>query len=773
MMTECRLAKSHPAPGQLVLALLLLTFAQLPALAADAATGDFLNRYCEECHNTVDWVGGLAFELLDHVEVGNDAAAWEKVVTKLRTGMMPPPGAPRPAAAGLADVAGTLETALDTAALRQPRTGTAGLRRLTRTEYANAIRDLLALDANVASLLPADNKSEGFDTIGDTLGSSPTLIDAYASAAIKLSRRALGDREAPAVQVDYRPATGWSQDEHVEGLPFGTRGGFLVEHEFPLDGVYEFNVATASGTLFGNALPQGTELYLTLDDEPLRVEDPRSFRIPVTAGPHRFGVAMVDRMRHLGTDDIYTIEKRLGAVAGVAIIGPFEAQGPGDTPSRRRVLVCQPASSDTEVACARRILHSLASRAYRQPLGEQDASVEALMTVYHDARTEGDFEYGIEQALTRILVNPRFLFRLETAPVGAVPGSVYRVSDVELASRLSFFLWSSIPDATLLEAAATGRLQEPAELQAQVQRMLADPRASALVSNFAAQWLHLDALGNTPVEEFGFDENLRQALRRETELLVDSVLREDRSVLTLLDADYTYLDEQLARHYGIDGVRGSYMRRVSLAGHDARRGLLGQGSILALTSMVDRTSPVVRGKWIMENLLGAPVPAPPPGVETNLEPMDEAGRAPSTLRARLEVHREQPACASCHNIMDPIGFALENFDRTGQWRSLDMGTPIDSRGELMDGTPLSGPADLRAWMTARPDLFVRNLAGKLLIYALGRSVDHHDMPLVRELARQAAANDYRFSALVTGIVNSEAFQTRQLPPAVQVTRTQP
>jgi hypothetical protein len=741
--------------------------------------GAFLDRYCTKCHNQEDWKGGLSLDYADLGNVSADASMWEDVVNRLRTGMMPPSGEPRPAPRQLDAFATGLERNLDRAAADVRHSGTPGLRRLTRFEYGNAIRDLLSLKADVGTLLPPDNNSDGFDTNGDTLGNSPSLVEAYVNAASKLARRAVGDRHIALKQVDHRPPAGWSQRARIDGMPFNSRGGFSFEGEFPLDGEYEFVVTPAIGPLFFRGLPRGASMYLAIDGKavPAMPAAPapqaapgggaapgQKYRAQVKAGMHRISATLIEQVRVTGTDDIYSIEKATGAIGTVSIIGPLQPTGAGDTPARRKVFICQPAQPSEEEPCARRILANLATHAYRQPLAQNDEAVAALVGFYRSARTAGgDFEEGVEQALARVLINPRFLFRLEHEPAGLAPGDTFRISDLELASRLSFFLWSSIPDQQLLDLAAADRLREPRVLEAQVKRMLGDPRADALVDNFGAQWLRLGNIGSIPVDE-RFDENLRQAMLRETRMLLASVIREDRPLGGLLNANYTFVDEQLARHYGLTGIKGSYMRRVALPSLDPRRGLLGQGSILTLTSLPDRTSPVVRGKWVVENLIGAHVPTPPAGVETNLDP--PPGQANKmTLRQRLEAHRVQADCAACHRIMDPIGFALENFDRTGGWRTLDNGLPVDSRGELTDGTPLQGPATLRAWLEGHPDVFATNVATKLFIYALGRSVDYRDMPMVRETVRRAARSDYRFSELIQGIVQSRAFQFRQVPSA--------
>ena len=777
---KARTAQSRrPGSGrQLAMISIILAIGATAAPARDAVDGGFLDKYCVKCHNQDDWKGGLSLDYADMGKVGSDASMWENVVNRLRTGMMPPSGETRPAPRQLDAFATWLEGQLDRAAADNPHSGAPGLRRLTRFEYGNAIRDLLSLKADVGTLLPPDNNSDGFDTNGDTLGNSPSLVEAYVNAASKLARRAVGDRHIALKQVDYRPPVGWSQRARIDGMPFNSRGGFSFEREFPLDGEYEFVVTPAIGPLFYRGLPRGANMYLAIDGKaalavpgapaaPATPNGPapgQKYRAQVKAGMHKVSATLIEQVRVTGTDDIYSIDKATGAIGTVSVIGPLQPTGAGDTPARRKVFICKPLQPSDEESCARRILANLATQAYRQPLTQNDAAVEALLGFYQAARSAGgDFEAGIEQALARVLINPRFLFRLEHEPAGLAPGAEFRISDLELASRLSFFLWSSIPDQPLLDLAAAGRLHEPRVLEAQVKRMLADARADALVDNFGAQWLRLGNIGSIPVDE-RFDENLRQAMLRETRMLLASVIREDRPLDELLDANYTFVDEQLARHYGLTGVKGSYMRRVALKPGDARRGLLGQGSILTLTSLPDRTSPVVRGKWVVENLIGARVPTPPPGVETNLDP--PPGQVNKmTLRQRLEAHRVQADCAACHRIMDPIGFALENFDRTGGWRTLDNGLPIDSQGKLTDGTALQGPANLRAWLDDHPDVFATNVATKLFIYALGRSVDYRDMPMVRDTVRRAARRDYRFSELIQGIVQSRAFQFREAPSA--------
>ena len=737
----------------------------LPAPAQAAPAPALLTQYCITCHNGRLKTGGLALDALDFEHVGNDAATWEKVVVKIRAGMMPPSGARRPDRTALDAFASALESRLDLAAAPGAGLDAPALHRLNRTEYANAIRDLLALDVNVAVLLPSDASSDGFDNIADALSVSPSLIQGYVSAAMKISRRAIGDRTLTPAEITYPVPGGLAQDRHIEGLPLGTRGGMLVHHTFPLDAEYEFSVTGGAG--FGGG--GGAAVDVTLDGEQVAVTTPRNFRINVTAGPHTIGAALVDRVRSAGVDEAFSdfrINSAFTAAGGiqtVVITGPFKATSLGDTPSRHRVFVCRPSTSSAvdEAGCARQIMATLARRAYRRPpLADE---VDTLMGFYQHGRGDGDFETGIQEAVARVLVSPAFLFRVEAEPRGGQAGAAYRLSDLDLASRLSFFLWSSIPDDELLEVAGKGRLHDPQVLERQVKRMLADPKSQALTDNFAGQWLYLRDLATVQTSAKDFDDNLRESFRRETEMLFESIVREDRSVVDLLNADYTFVDERLARHYGMPDIHGSYFRRVSLDSSSPRRGLLGQGSMLTVTSVATRTSPVQRGKWILENLLGTPPPVPPPGVDTNLEKDPESVKATS-LRQRLEAHRANPVCASCHKIMDPIGFGLENFDLVGAWRERDGRTPVDASGQLVDGTRVNGPADLRQALLGRSDAFVTTATEKLLTYALGRPVHYDDMPAVRAIVRRGAHNDYRFSSLVLGVVESASFQMKMKKP---------
>jgi mono/diheme cytochrome c family protein len=767
---------------------------QTPDPSAATAAAPYratLDQYCVTCHNSRTKSGGLALDGLDLASVPRDAATWEKVVRKLNTQTMPPQGVRRPDDATYHGFARWLEGRIDRAAASAPNPGRPLLHRLNRAEYANAIRDLLDLDVDVAVLLPPDDSAYGFDNISDVLGVSPSLQERYLSAAEKISEAAVGDPAAGRITETYLVRQDLSQDQHLEGLPLGTMGGTLVRHTFPMDGEYDLQVRFFR-TNFGNlrGLEHAHAVEVTLDgariryatlggDEDLRAafEKPTdtadaidarfAVRVPVKAGPHTIGVAFVE---NLALEDTTRLQPFIRSSADtldwtgrphldrITVTGPFNATGPGETPSRRRIFVCRPQSPAAETACAKQIIATLARRAYRQPM--KDADVQPILDFYKTARRDTSFERGIESALQLILASPKFVFRVEQDPANVAPGGVYRISDLELASRLSFFLWSSIPDDELLTVAAQGRLSNRAELDRQVRRMLADPKSAAIVANFAGQWLqtrNLKTLLPNSDEFPDFDDNLRQAFARETELFFESVMREDRNVLDLLTADYTFVNERLARHYGIPGVYGSQFRRVVLT-DDARRGLLGKGSVLAVTSHATRTSPVVRGKWVLENILGTPPAPPPPNVPALKEP--EPGAATRTMREQMVEHRANPACASCHKVMDPIGFALENFDAVGAWRSRDAGRPIDASGELADGARVDGVVALRQALVARPEVFVGTLTEKLLTYALGRGLDYPDMPAVRAIVSSASRDGFRFSSIVTGIVTSTPFQMR-------------
>ena len=770
------------------------------ASRAGAEQRALLDRYCVTCHNDRLLTGGLTLDAaaVDVTDVAAHAEVWEKVVRKLRAGAMPPRPRPRPEPAAYAGFRAWLEAELDAAAAADPNPGrTETFHRLSRTEYRNAVRDLLALDVDVSELLPADDTSYGFDNIAGVLGVSPTLMERYLSAARRISRLAVASPVPSPTAETFRIASDLGQDRRMEGLPFGTRGGMVVDYNFPEDAEYVFEI-----------LPDGPlriephDLEVTIDGERIALltvgkrpdpDDPRGLytpqiealevRTPVTAGPHTVGVAFLRKTsaEPEGIRKLYlrpfTGEGSGGDsryqpyVESVTIAGPYESSGARPvegTPSRERIFTCRPAAGDAgtsaardEAACARAILSTIARRAYRRPVTDDD--VARLLTFFDRGRAAGSFDNGIEMALRRLLVSPEFLFRVERDPEDVAAGGNYRLSDLELASRLSFFLWSSIPDDELLAAAERGELGDARVFEAQVERMLADPRSEALVSNFAGQWLTLrNAAAVRPDEdEFpDFGEGLRQAFRRETELLFDSVLREDRSALDLLAADYTFVNERLARHYGIPNVRGSHFRRVALD-DAARGGLLGHGSILTVTSYANRTSPVNRGKWVLENILGTPPPPPPPDVP-ELETAE--GAEPLSMREAMEQHRANPVCASCHRLMDPLGLSLEPFDAIGRWRDRESGgAVIDASGELPDGTPFDGPSGLKAALLRHPDRFVTTVTEKLMTYALGRGVEHYDAPAIRAIVRDAARDDYRLSALVKGVVRSTPFQMRRSP----------
>ena len=717
-----------------------------PLSAQDAQA--ILNKYCTTCHNQGSKVGNFELDKKDLAHLENDVAAWEAVVRKLRTGMMPPKNAPRPDRATLDGLAGWLENGLDRQAALHPNPGSPSVQRMNRNEYANAIRDLLDLEVDVSAMLPGDSTSAGFDNIADVLGTSPSLIQAYLSAGMKISRLAVGDLAVQPAPATYRPAKGISQTTHLDGMPIGTVGGMFARHNFPVDAEYEIRAA-------------GTRVDLTIDGVPIPTGGRGSIRAPIRAGLHTVGAASTRAFDAGNMDSGFSAPAgRGGGVTGITITGPYGLLLPGDTPSRRKIFVCYPANPNAEANCARQIIRSLATRAFRQPITDKDPSIETLLSFYQEGRNEGGFEVGIERALARVLVDPRFIFRMEHVPANLPQGAVYRLTDLELATRLSFFLWSSIPDSKLLELATTGELSRPAVFEAQTRRMLADPKSKSLIDNFASQWMKLRELENAePDASADFDGNLRIAFKREMEMVFQSILREDRSVIDLLDADYTFVDERLARHYGIPNIKGSLFRKVALAKDDPRKGILGKGSILLVTSASNRTSPVQRGAWVLENLLGMRPPSPPPGVETNLDGKTDAIRA-TTIRERMELHRSNAVCASCHSIMDPVGFSLENFDLVGKWRDLDGKTPINPTAEMVDGTKLDGPASLRRALLARSNMFVSVAAEKLMTYATGRAVTPYDMPAVRKIIRESANTNYRFSSLVLGVVKSEPFQMR-------------
>jgi len=712
------------------------------------------------------------------MQPGHDVEAWEKVVRKLRGGLMPPAGLPRPDVASYAALRRSLETRLDAHAVAHPDPGrTETAHRLNRLEYANAVRDLLAVEINAPDLLPADDSSYGFDNIGGVLKMSPALLERYLTAARTISRLAVGS-PPPAVETAvYRVPPEVQQHDRLESLPFGTRGGTVVRHVFPLDAEYDVKISV-SGARDGRVsadleiLVDGARVHLST----VRPGEGAEIRLPMRAGPHDVGATflrapldLVEGAREpfLNPDAPSGTGGQAGPlpwVASVTIAGPYDASGPGNTPSRQRVFVCTPSEPAREAACARTIFTRLARRAYRGVV--TPAQMQTLMSFYERERAAGgSFEEGIELGLRRLLASPEFLYRLEMDPpqVAANKGQPYRISDLELASRLSFFLWSSIPDDELLDAATSGALATRAGVEAQVRRMLADPRSATLTENFGAQWLLTRNLATSrPGETYAlaFDETLRRSMQRETELLLDSVVRENRGVLELLTADYTFLNERLAQHYGIPGVQGADFRRVSLPADSPRRGLLGHGSILTVTSPAIRTSPVIRGKWILNNVLGAPPPDPPPNVPA-LSDRRTQGKV-QTMRERMAQHRANAVCASCHSMIDPAGFALENFDAIGRWRDVDESfNAIDASGALPDGSKFNGVAELRAALTRQPDRFAFTVTERLMTYALGRGVEYYDMPAIRQILREAAPGGYRMRSLLLGIVQSYPFQYRR------------
>lgn len=779
-----------------------LVGAWAPAVAPVSPQRALLNKYCVTCHNAKLRTGGVTLDTVDTADVGKDAEVWEKVVAKLCAGEMPPPGLPRPDPASTNQFSSWLEAALDHAAEAAPNPGRVPVHRLNLAEYGNAIRDLVALKIDPQSLLiPDDVDQNGFDNIAGVLSVSPALLDRYVTAANKVSRLAVGDLQAPPSFETYDiPKMMAQEDRAGEDLPFGSRGGTAIHYYFPVDGQYIVRVRLRK-QLYGYILGLGRaqRIDVRLDGERIKLftiggdapgtsvpntyaadipADPRweeymhsadtrlDVRIPVKAGPHVVAVSFIKDfwepegvLRPPETDKVLAIDHQYygdAALESLAIGGPYDVTGPGDTPSRRKIFLCHPAGAADDQACAKRILSALARRAYRRPVMDDD--VRTLMGFYNSGRNHGGFEGGIQFALERILVDPDFLFRIAHDPVNQKPGTVYRLSDLELASRLSFFLWSSIPDDQLLDAAAAGKLKNPAEMQHQVERMLADSRSSALISGFASHWLGLGKLVTEQPDPQAFpefDENLRDALLRETRLFLESQLRGDRSVVELLNANYTFLNERLAKHYQIPGVHGSQFRRVTFS--DAQRGgLLGQGSILMITSYPNRTSPVLRGKWILDNLLGTPPPPPPPNIPA-LKENSETGKSAS-MRQLMEEHRKNPACAGCHARMDPIGFSLENFDALGRWRTRDAGVPIDASGVLPDGTKLDGAEGLKKALLAHPGQFVNTFTRKLLTYALGRELEYYDLPTVRKIDQEAAAHEYRWSSIIEAIVRSTPFQ---------------
>lgn len=797
-------AQTSPAPRATAVP---RAVAPTPVASHDAPLDRALvDKFCVSCHNQKLKTGGLALDAVDFAKPGAHADVLEKVLRKVSTGQMPPAGRPRPDRPAAEQFSVALASALDRASAAAPNPGRVAVHRLNRLEYVNTVRDLLALDIDPA-LLPADNGGVGFDNNADILSVTPALMNRYMSAATKVSRLAMGDPTIrPAIQLykasDWATQTGRSDED----LPFGSRGGFVVRHAFPLDGDYEFKVRLQrnffGGTIHGIddehlievrldgalvqtwkvggqykgadpgiliAIPEDQKHEQELHAYHLEADNDFNFRLPVKAGTrvvaasftaHRVGVDEMVPLRARSIKSSNFDDASAPSIGTIEVSGPHGAKAPEDTPSRTQIFVCRPAAARDEEPCARRILTTLAKRAYRRPT--TDADVRELMQLYASGRKDGSFEAGIGRALEGLLSMPAFIFRLEQDPAQAQPGQSYRISDLELASRLSYFLWKSIPDDELLDLGARGRLREAAVLTQQVKRMLADPKAARFMSDFVNQWLtirNLQSMEPDPNIFPDFDDNLRQAMMRETELFFESQVRDNRGVLDLLSADYTFLNQQLARHYGIPNVYGSHFRRVSVSNAE-RRGLVGHASVLTVSSYAHRTSVVVRGKWILENLLGTPPPAPPPNVPPLKE--NDGKTPPKALRDRMEQHRANPVCASCHTRMDPLGFALENFDAIGKWRTAEDGVPIDATSTLVDGTNILGPQGFRDMLIARKDQFIGTVVEKLLSYAMGRSVEYYDQPTVRQLVRDNAKDGYKWSSLILGIVNSQPFQMRRV-----------
>jgi hypothetical protein len=767
---------------------------------------ELLDTYCVTCHNQKSATAGLMLDKMNLEKAGEDAALWEKVVHKLRTRSMPPAGMPRPDAAGYDSLITLLEGELDRSAAAKPNPGRPSIHRLNRAEYANAIRDLLAIDIDAESLLPIDEVDQGFDNIGDALSVTPVLLERYLSAARRIGRWALGERNTRPFSAKYELSKFLTQDERMsDDLPFGSRGGIAVRHYFPADGEYMIRVFLQRNSRdYIRGLAEPHQLDFRLDGERIKLltvgggKELKGRPGPIFSQAGEIGDPMSEAYEHGGAEEPLMVPftakagQRLVAVTflnknvvpegvyqppltqfqlvqykggnpyldNIVISGPYDVTGVAETPARLKILVCHPTLIADEEPCARKILSTLARHAYRRPVTDKD--VGGLQRVYQAARSQGGFEAGIQAALERILSGPEFLFRLESDPAGVPPDAAYSLSNLELASRLSFFLWSTIPDDLLLKLAESGKLQDSAIFEEQVQRMLRDPRSKSLVTNFASEWLYLRNLrSKTPDPKLfpEFDDNLRQAFQQETELFLESTLREDQSVLRLLDANYTFLNERLARHYGIPEIYGSHFRRVRLGPEfDARRGLLGQSSVLTVTSYANRTSPVLRGKWLLENILGAPPPPPPPNVPS-LEDSGSDGK-PLPLRELMEKHRKNPGCASCHANIDPLGFVLENFDAIGKWRTSDAGAPIDSSGVLPDGTRLEDAAALRNLLLSRPAEFAAVCAEKMLVYALGRRVEYYDFPAIRKIVRESAP-EYRWSSLILATAQSVPFRMRR------------
>ncbi len=764
---------------------------------------ELVTTYCATCHSERAKAGGLSLANWSAMKAQEQPQVVEKMIRKLRAGMMPPAGAKRPDQATIGALTAALESRMDEHAATNPNPGWRPFQRLNRAEYTRAVKELLGLEVDIAAFLPPDTLSAGFDNVADVQGLSPTVLEGYLRAASQISRLAVGDREASASAVTYKVGRTMSQMRHIDGAPMGTRGGISVMHIFPADGEYVIGVNLHNeplGGLYGRStlsvMDINEEIDVSIDGErvaviPLNTRmsesdpknslDPKTARISVKAGPHRVSAAFVQKFEAPINDILIPVENTLADVSmsfGVTLMphlrdmtvnGPFAVTGVSDTVSRRLVFTCRPTTAAEETPCAQDILKNLAARAFRGPASAADLDV--LLGFYQQGRKKGDFEQAIRFSLQAILASPRFVFRLEEVPATMRAGQTFKLNDQDIASRLSFFLWGTVPDADLLKAAAAGQLRTPAGLRKTVSRMLTDGRSETLATRFASQWLRLQDLDKIIPDYLqypDYDDTLAQGMRRETELFIDSLLREDRSVLELLDSDYTFVNERVAVHYGIPNVTGPEFRRVAVTNPN-RRGILGHGSILALTSIADRTSPVQRGKWVMEVLLGSPPPAPPPNVPGLDQTKDTNGGRTLSVRERMEQHRANPACMSCHKVIDPLGLALENFDVTGAWRIKDNEVPVDANGELYDGTHMEGPAGLRNALLKHKDAFLLSFTERLMTYATGRRVESFDMPAVRQIIKDAAAQNYKMTAFVQGVVASQAFKMSRVADAPETT----
>jgi hypothetical protein len=776
----------------------IMAVAHEGALLTSAEQTAMVKQYCAGCHSDRAKAGGLSLASFNAADAAVQVETTEKMIRKLRAGMMPPAGAKRPDGNALIELASALEQRVDRAAALNPNPGFRPFQRANRAEYGRAVRDLLGIDVDVNAFLPPDTISNGFDNVADSQTLSPTLMEGYLRAASQISRLALGDRNATATSVTFKIPRAKSQMAHVDGAPIGTRGGVSQVHVFPADGDYIFKAALhyePLGGLVGRATMSMMNLKevieVSIDGERVALLElnsrmsesdannnlePQTPPIHVKAGPHRISAAFIQNFEAIADDLVMPLENTLADVSigqGITllphmrelrVIGPSRVTGLSDTPSRRKIFSCRPTTSDEETACAREILKRLATQAFRSPVTADE--VEALVAFYQDARARSDFETGIRLGLQAILASPRFVFRFEEAPAAIRPGQSYRISDADLASRLSYFLWGTLPDRDLLALASSRTLRAPGVLEKQVKRLLADPRSEALATRFAAQWLRLQDLDKVSPDYLQYpqyDERLAAGFRRETELFFGSLVREDRSLLDLITADYSFVDERVAQHYGIPNVSGAHFRRVTLPAN--RRGILGHGSILVLTSNADRTSPVYRGKWVMEVLLGSPPPPPPPNVPELDEVKPTASGRTLSVRERMEEHRKNPTCNSCHRVIDPLGLALENYDPTGAWRIKDNEVAVDPVGVLYDGTRVEGPASLRDALIRHKDAVVLSFTENLMTYALGRRVETFDMPAIRTIVKDAARNGYKLSAFINGVVRSAAFQMGRAPAA--------